>query len=70
VTEICGVVLGIDPDKTLVLHIKNASGSFYMSRIPLAAGIAGQIDVCLTWIGKTVKMTVEDGEIEAIELSE
>jgi len=68
--EIEGIIQGIGPNKSIILFLKNNSGAYYRSEIPIAKAIQTKLDEAITWIGKRVKATVEKGEIESIELVE
>ena len=61
---------GIGPQKTVILLFQDDRGSWYRSQIPIAKSVEDKIDKVLSWLGRTVKVRVEKGEIEEIELVE
>ena len=63
-------VEGIGPGKTVILLFKHEKGSWYRCQIPIAKSISNKIDEVLGWLGETVKVRIEKGEVEEIELVE
>ena len=63
-------VEGLGPEKTVMLLFKDDRGTWHQSELPLAKSIEAEIDEILGWLGKTVKVRIEKGEIEGIELVE
>ena len=61
---------GIGPNKTVILLLKHERGSWYRSQIPIAKSIEDRIDDALSWLGRTIRVRIEKGEIEEIQLVE
>lgn len=64
-----GILVGLAPDKCLKILILNERGSYHESTLPLALALVPQLDVCFSKVGSKIKVTVENGEIEALEWS-
>ena len=63
-------VEGIGPNKIVILLFKHEKGSWYRCELPIAKSIEDKIDKVLGWLGETVRVRIEKGEVEKIELVE
>jgi len=66
--EVEAIILGLGGQKILRVSIKNTRGGYHESDIPVGTAALSILETALSWLGKTVKLTVEGGEIEAYEL--
>ena len=65
-TEITGVVEGVDPNKCLKVLLQDDQGGWHQSAFPVAESILDKLDKALKHIGKPVKLKVVNGQVEAI----
>jgi len=68
--EINVIIIGFGGEKILRVLVQNAKGAFHENEIPVGTGALDLLETALTWVGKTVTLTVEKGEIEAFKLVE
>jgi hypothetical protein len=66
VTEITGVVEGVDPNKCLKVLLQDDQGGWHQSTFPVAITLLDKLDKALKHIGKSVKLKVENGQVETI----
>lgn len=65
-TEVKGVVEGVDPNKCLKVLLQDDLGAWHLSTLPVAAGLYDKLDKALKKIGQSVKLKVESGQVEDI----
>jgi len=70
VIEKTGILQGLGPEKSLDIAFVDDKGAWHTSRIPMAKGLEARLNDALGWIGKTVKASIDKGEIESLELVE